>query len=239
MKNLAEQTLASIVISNHHAAPILEKYQLDFCCKGKKTLKDACIEKGLDHDSLSAELFAIEIPRQDTLPFNEMSLTALINYILLNHHFYVKQTMPTISFYLQKIAAKHGERYPYMVEVKDLFEQIKSEMELHLEKEESILFPRIKEIEASHQHILPDFPAIGYIAGPINMMEAEHEHAGMIMATIQSLTNHYTAPDDACTTFKVCIATLKEFEQDLHKHVHLENYILFPKSLALNLSIKN
>ncbi len=239
MENLTEQTLASIVIANHQAAPLLEKYQLDFCCKGKKTLKEACIEKGLSYDTLSAELSAIKSPNQHALPFTEMSLTELISYVLIHHHFYVKQTMPAIAFYLQKIASKHGDRYPDMIKVEKLFGQLKSVMELHLQKEEVILFPRIKEIEALHVGATNDLPAIGYIAGPLQVMEAEHEDAGLIMANIQSLTNQYTAPADACTTFKVCIATLKEFEEDLHKHVHIENYILFPKSLALLQSVKN
>jgi regulator of cell morphogenesis and NO signaling len=239
MENLTEQTLASIVTDNHQAAPLLEKYQLDFCCKGKKTLKEACIEKGISYENIAAELSSINSPTKPILPFTEMSPTALISYILIYHHFYVKQAMPTIASYLQKIAHKHGDRYPYMVEVEKLFSALKASMEMHLQKEETILFPRIKEVETWYLNPTNEQIPTGFIAGPLQVMEAEHEDAGLIMSTIQSLTNQYTAPADACTTFKLCIASLKAFEEDLHKHVHLENYILFPKSLSLLQSIAN
>ena len=162
------------------------------------------------------------------MPFTEMTADQLISYILIHHHFYVKQSMPTIINHLEKVAAKHGERYPYMITVLGLFKEIQEEMTMHMHKEEVILFPRIKEVAAlqdAHQH---RNLVAGYIAAPIQVMEHEHDHAGNILYQIRSLTGNYTAPSQACTTFQVCLAELKEFEADLHRHVHLENNILFP-----------
>jgi regulator of cell morphogenesis and NO signaling len=229
MTNISQQTLASIVTQNHSTVPVLEKYHLDFCCKGKRTLADACEEKGLDVENISAELENATVQtNKNKMPFTQMSAEQLISYILIHHHFYVTQSMPTIFGHLEKVAFKHGERFPYMVEVFNIFGEIKEEMTAHMQKEETILFPRIKEVEAmyntNHNRNLSD----GFISAPIQVMEMEHDHAGDLLYKIRELTNNYTPPADACTTFKVSLAELKEFEEDLHKHVHLENNLLFP-----------
>jgi len=229
MTNLAEQTLATIVTNNHFTVPVLEKYNLDFCCKGKRTLTDACMEKGLSVEKISAELEnSLSALQNNKMPFTEMTAEQLISYILIHHHFYVKQSMPTILGHLEKVAAKHGEHFPYMIEVLHLFKEIDVEMTLHMHKEEVILFPRIKEIAALQDAHQKQNVVAGYIAAPIQTMEQEHDHAGNILYQIRALTNNYTPPAEACTTFRVCLAELKEFEDDLHRHVHLENNLLFP-----------
>lgn len=232
MINITEQTLASIVTGNHQAVPVLEKYNLDFCCKGKRTLAQACAEKGIKIESITEELRSLtEAAGKQQMPFTEMNAEQLISYILIHHHFYVKQAMPTIFSHLHKVATKHGDRYPYMKKVYDLFVIMIREMTLHMEKEEVALFPRIKEAENLFKAGRSSEITKGYIQMPINAMESDHEEAGDIMYEIRTLTNNYTSPQDACTTFKVTLAELKEFEEDLHKHVHLENNILFPKAI--------
>ncbi len=229
MKNLSQQTLATIVTQNHQTVPVLEKYDLDFCCKGKRTLSDACTEKGISVEALLNELEnATSNAVKNQLPFNEMDEQQLISYILIHHHFYVKQSMPAIIMHVEKVAAKHGERYPYMVTVLALFTAIKEEMTAHMQKEEMILFPRIKEVGQLLKSKDANSLAEGYISGPVNVMEQEHKHAGELLYQIRQLTSNYTPPADACTTFKVALAELKEFEEDLHRHVHLENNLLFP-----------
>jgi len=229
MTSIAEQTLASIVNSNHSMVPVLEKYDLDFCCKGNKTLAEACRQKGLTVQTIVEELEkGMAAAQSQDISFTSLGAEELISYILIRHHFYVKQSMPTILAHLEKVAQKHGENYPNMVEVFHLFKEISEEMTSHMHKEEAILFPRIKEVEAVFSiHQKRNFAA-DYITGPINVMEMDHDHAGDLLYKIRELTNGYTAPADACTTFKVSLAELKEFEEDLHKHVHLENNILFP-----------
>jgi regulator of cell morphogenesis and NO signaling len=229
MTDIANQTLATIVTGNHATVPVLEKYHLDFCCKGKRTLAEACIEKGLSVTAISEELEKTSASLSGTkMPFTEMTAEQLISYILIHHHFYVKQSMPAIYGHIEKVAAKHGDRFPYMVEVLSLFKAIQEEMTAHMQKEELILFPRFKEVAALLQANEQLNLAESYIAAPVNVMEAEHDHAGDILYTIRTLTNNYTPPAEACTTFKVCLAELKEFEEDLHRHVHLENNVLFP-----------
>ena len=232
MTNISEQTLASMVSGNHQVVPVLEKYNLDFCCKGKRTLAQACAEKGIKIESITEELKSLSKTEGiKQMPFTEMNAEQLISYILIHHHFYVKQSMPTIFSHLHKVVSKHGDNFPYMRKVYDLFVIIMSEMSLHMEKEEVALFPRIKEAE-NLSRAGRSFEIIeGYIQLPITAMEADHEEAGDILYQIRTLTNNYTPPPDACTTFKVTLAELKEFEEDLHKHVHIENNILFPKAI--------
>jgi regulator of cell morphogenesis and NO signaling len=229
MINIAKQTLASIVTSQHQTVPVFEKYHLDFCCKGKRTLAEACTEKGLSVEEVMKELEASSLLKEtkDT-SFAEMNAEQLIQHILLHHHFYLRQSMPSIEEHLTKVTRKHGDHFPYMKNVLILFTHLKNEMNLHMQKEEVILFPRIKEIESFSKYAQKNEREQSYINGPVTVMENEHDEAGTIMEEIRILTNDYTTPAEACTTFKVVLEELKAFEEDLHQHVHLENNLLFP-----------
>lgn len=230
MTDITKQTLASIVTGNHHAVPVLEKHQLDFCCKGKRTLADACREKGLDAAAIARELTVVQRESPKQMPFSEMTAEQLIGYIEVNHHFYIKRSMPVIYAHLEKVATKHGDRYPFMKEAFRLFSELQDEMVGHLLKEETVIFPHIIETEklfAAHQE--NDY-IVHEIKTPLAVLENEHEDAGDLMFAIRAVTNGYTAPPDACTTFRITLEELREFEEDLHKHVHLENNILFPKA---------
>ena len=235
MNYLKTKTLAQIVNADHRAAAVFEKYHLDFCCKGKRSLQDACAENDLEVDTILADLstnsgIGIATPSTD---FNQFRLSQLADYIVATHHAYLKKEMPALDMYLKKVASKHGDRHPEMVKTAALFAAVKEEMEQHMEKEEVVLFPRIKEIE---KHVAEGNPLhlnIAYVKSPVSMMEHEHDHAGNAMEEIRNLTNNYAPPADACTTFKLCLASLRTFEFDLHQHVHLENNILFPKALKL------
>lgn len=234
MANIAGQTLASIVTEHHETVPVLEKYHLDFCCKGKRTLTEACTEKGLSVDAIMQELeTSVNTNKVLPLPFAQMNAEQLIRHILLHHHFYVKQSMPTIEEHLTKVATKHGDSFTYMKTVLELFTHLKNEMHLHMQKEEMVLFPRIKEIESFAKYSQKKERGQSYIYSPVAVMENEHDEAGTVMEQIRVLTGNYTAPEGACTTFKVVLDELKAFEEDLHQHVHLENNLLFP--LAKNL----
>jgi len=233
MNNQITKSLAQIVNDNHKAASVFEKYDLDFCCKGKRSLQDACIEKSLPVEKLLSELQAVNDNCEVPVDFQKMTLTQLADYIVTKHHAYVKAEMPQIFSYLQKVATKHGDRHPEMRKVFELFSVIKNEMEEHMDKEELILFPRI---EVAEEGALAEKTAnmnVFYIQHPIQMMEAEHEKAGQLMTEIRELTGNYTPPNDACTTYRLSFAELRAFESDLHQHVHLENNILFPRAIEL------
>lgn len=236
MLEYKHHTLGALVADRHQAAAVFEKYQLDFCCKGKRTLQQACEEKHIPVEPVIAELqqvFDTGSAVQDQVIF-AMSASQLVDYIVLKHHLYVRQAMPLIAQHLERVATKHGDRFPHMQQVFELFTVLRQEMDAHMQKEEQVLFPRIKAVEkATEQNDARATLNPGYISQPINMMEAEHDEAGSLMSEIRQWTNDYTPPADACTTFRISLAELKAFEEDLHRHVHLENNVLFPRIVQM------
>lgn len=232
---LANLTLSEIVKDNFHTAAIFERYNLDFCCNGKRTLADACTEKGINPENVISEIEELNssYAEKDIKPA-EWSLDFLIDYIINNHHSYVNRMLPVISAHTQKIALVHGENHPETKRVAEIFSAVNNEMRHHMMKEEKILFPHIKVlVKNSSNGNSGDKPYFGTIKNPIAMMEAEHQSAGDGMLEIKKLTNNYTPPQDACNTYRICYQELKGFEEDLHKHVHLENNILFPGAIKM------
>lgn len=228
-----EETLGEIAAKDLRKAQIFKKYGLDFCCGGKKTVKEACQEKGLDVTRIEQELLqADKAFSTRPLPYNEWELDFLADYIINTHHSYVKKNLPDILAYANKVARVHGSRHPELAPVRELVEEVYNEMMNHMVKEERILFPYIKEIVSAQKNTQPlQASHFGTVQNPINMMEMEHEAVGKNMEEIRTLTNNYALPDDACASYSLLYRMLDEFEEDLHIHVHLENNILFPKAL--------
>lgn len=233
--SLSNLTLAQIVNNNHQAASVFEKYHLDFCCKGKRSLEQACAEQQLPVKQVAEELENIFTnDNNEVFDFDKMDLAQLVDYILQTHHAYVKSEMPQIYAYLQKVSSKHGERHPELYKIFEIFAAVKEEMEGHMKKEELVLFPRIKELQKLTDNENAQLQLnIGYLQSPITVMEQEHDHAGNLLNDIRVFSNNYTPPQDACTTYRLSFAALKAFELDLHQHVHLENNILFPKAISV------
>jgi regulator of cell morphogenesis and NO signaling len=227
---LSSKTLAQIVNSNFQTASVFEKYNLDFCCKGKRSLQDACVEKNLPVKTVVDELQLLFNNERTTVDFDKLSLAQLANYIVSTHHAYTKKELPQIFAYLEKVSTKHGDRHKELYLIFENFSNLKNEMELHMRKEELILFPKIKEMENVNQN-QQQIPM--NIQMPITVMEGEHEHAGNLLKAIRNLSNNYNPPADACTTYKLSFTALQAFEKDLHQHIHLENNILFPKAIEL------
>ena len=228
-------TLSEIVKNNFRTASLFEKYGLDFCCNGKRSLTDACTEKGINPENIIKEIenMSSSGSKEEIRPDN-WKLDFLIGYIINNHHSYVNRMLPVISVHTQKVASVHGENHPETKKIAEIFASINNEMRHHMMKEEKILFPHILKLVAlSGNRDEKNIPYFGTIKNPIAMMEAEHESAGGGMSEIRKLSNNFTPPTDACETYKISFKELKEFEEDLHRHVHLENNILFPKAIDL------
>jgi regulator of cell morphogenesis and NO signaling len=231
--NLDEKTLAEIVTDNIRSAIVFEEYGLDFCCNGKRPLAEACQNKNVNVEDVLRSLSELD-SKNNSEKINYWELDFLIDYIINNHHQYVRKMIPIISMHADKVASVHGENHPETKQIADLFFAVREELESHMMKEERILFPYIKQLyyaNKNNEQIAP--PPFGTIQNPIRMMEAEHQSAGDAMKSIRELSNNFSTPEDACNTFKALYSDLKEFEEDLHKHIHLENNILFPKSIKL------
>jgi len=231
---LNKLTLSEIVSSDFRAAAVFEKYNLDFCCGGNIPVSEACAKKGLDSDGIIKELRSLENGNKQDDKFQEWNLDFLIDYIVNNHHAYINKMIPVLSAHTQKIAIVHGKNHPELIETASSFSRVYKDLRQHMMKEEQMLFPFIKQLVfVKRKGGKTEAPYFGTVKNPIRMMEAEHRAAGDEMSGIKKLTSNYSIPEDACNTYKVTMQELKDFEEDLHKHVYLENYILFPKSAAL------
>ncbi len=235
-----DETLGEIAARDLRKAQIFKKYGLDFCCGGKKTVKEACAEKGLDVTRVEQELQQADKTTSSSrpLPYNEWNLDFLADYILNTHHSYIRKSLPDIRAYAEKVKRVHGSRHTELSKIHELVEATAAELTAHMTKEEKILFPYIKEL-VTHQSNNAKFPSsrFGTIQNPIHMMEHEHDLVGDFLHEIRELTNNYHLPEDACASYSLLYRLLDEFEEDLHIHIHLENNILFPKAVKLEESL--
>ncbi len=231
----SDETLGQIAAKDLRKAEVFKKYGLDFCCGGKKTVKEACAEKGLDVTKVEQELQqADKVPSSRPIPYNEWALDFLADYILNTHHSYVKKTLPDLVGYAAKVASVHGQQHPELYKIKSLVDDVNTELSGHMVKEEKVLFPYIKAlILANTNEQIPQAAHFGTVQKPINMMEMEHELVGKNLDDIRVLSKNYLLPEDGCASYSLLYKMLDEFENDLHLHVHLENNILFPKALDL------
>lgn len=228
-KAYTQTSLGQIVADDFRAAEILKEAGIDFCCGGKKTLEDACREKGIKAEILDKKIQDLAlIPASNSHNFKEWSLDFLADYIVNTHHKYVLKTLPELLFYTQKIAAVHGSNHKELQEVADLFSKINQELLQHMKNEEEVLFPAIKDVLKTNSQ-----EAKKTIQSEISRMTGEHEFAGGAMDRINEITDGYKVPADGCSTYQVTFKLLQQFEDDLHIHVHLENNILFPKAQKL------
>ncbi len=236
MNVLEQPTIGEYVAKDFRTAAVFSKYGIDFCCKGNRTIEVACKKKGLDFNQIENEVNSVLATKADgAIDFKSWPSDLLIDYIEKTHHRYVEEKSTVLVAFLDKLCKVHGHNHPELFAIKELFDGCAGELAQHMKKEELILFPFIKKMEnALRTGEAIEEPHFGTVENPIAMMKHEHENEGDRFVKIAALTNNYTPPTDACNTYKVTFSMLQEFEQDLHKHIHLENNILFPKALEMH-----
>ncbi len=231
------QTIGEIVAQDYRTASVFQSHGIDFCCKGGRTISEACENKNLAATKLVQELHdattSSEAPAAD---YRTWPLDLLVDYVEKKHHRYVEAKLPELTQYLSKLCKVHGERHPELLEIREEFEHVTNELTFHMQKEEKILFPFVRQLATEK---LPDRPSFGTVENPIRMMMEEHLLEGDRFAKISALSNQYTAPEDGCTTYRVAYSLLQEFENDLHMHIHLENNIMFPRAIELEKHLAN
>jgi regulator of cell morphogenesis and NO signaling len=233
--SLLEFKLKDIVIRDPRTASVFDRLGLDYCCQGHRTLSEATLEQHIPVSEVIDELFALgPRPGHAAEQPTWLDLRDLTGHIVGKHHRYVREHVPILQGWLDKLVTRHGARHSELSEIRDVFAALSVDLLQHMAKEENILFPYIERLyadrSAGRQASASPF---GTIANPIRAMENEHQHAGELLQRLRVLTNGYQPPADACTTYNVCFAELARFEADLHQHVHLENHVLFPKAMAL------
>mgnify|MGYP000008369890 CR=1 FL=1 len=229
------QTIGEIVAQDYRTAQVFKDHKIDFCCRGNRSLEEVAEKNNLNIDTLSAELKAVSNQNNgDNIDFKSWPLDLLVDYIEKKHHRYVEQQNTILKQYLEKLCKVHGEKHPELFEISQLFNASAGELAMHMKKEELVLFPFVRKmVEAKQSGKDLSAPHFGSVENPINTMMDEHDNEGVRFRTIAELSNDYTPPADACSTYKVTYALLQEFEEDLHRHIHLENNILFMKAREL------
>lgn len=234
MEKLKETTVGSMVANDLKVAAVFDKYGIDYCCKGNRTFDQVCKIHGLDSDKLLDEISsAVDAPSKAGYDFNNWPIDLLADYIEKTHHRYVQRAIPEIVRKLEKITDVHGEGHPELSDVLQMFKDSAIALTNHMRKEEMILFPHIRGMVSEGIAASDQMPQLNSVVNPIRQMMAEHDTEGERFSVISTITNGYTVPDDGCNTYRLTMDMLKEFENDLHIHIHLENNILFPKALKL------
>jgi len=235
MGNLRNKSVGEIVKLDFRAADIFSSYGIDFCCGGKISVAEACANAKADESLVIGALEKMQNQNGTAVhDFDSWNIGFLADYIQNTHHQYVSKAIPQILPLAQKVSDVHGGNHSEVIRINELFQDLSEELLSHMQKEERILFPYIKKLAAdSTAGNCSEGSCFGTVAGPISVMEKEHENAGVILKELFRLSDGYTPPEDACNTFRVLFGKLKEFEDDLHRHIHLENNILFPKAIDL------
>ena len=233
MENIRNTSVGEIVKLDFSAADVFSSYGIDFCCGGKISVAEACSNAKAEESLVIGALEDLKNQSGSAVhDFDSWNIGFLADYIQNTHHQYVKKAIPQILPLAQKVADVHGDHHSEVIRINELFQDLAEELLAHLQKEEMILFPYIKKLVADESAgKCTDPNCFGSIGSPISVMEAEHENAGLILKELYRLSNGYQIPEDACNTFRVLYGKLKEFEDDLHRHIHLENNILFPKAI--------
>jgi regulator of cell morphogenesis and NO signaling len=233
----ATKTLRDYASNMAGAVEVFEQFGLDYCCGGGQMLDQACKAMGLTVDEVLAKLSQAEENKKvksEFIDWSKESLINLVNYILTTHHIYTKKEIEQIPKLLIKVIIAHAENHPELKKLAQIIENLLDELDQHMMKEEQILFPYVMALEKSkiNSEKLPT-TCFGTVQNPIRVMMFEHDTAGDLLRKIRLVTNNYIIPSDVCPSFRNLYQRLQDLEQDLHKHIHLENNILFPQVIEL------
>jgi len=235
-----ESKVKDIALSSPGARQLLEDAGVDYCCGGGKSLAEACHGGPVPAEEILQRLqeYSREV-RPEAMNWTSAPLSDLTRHICERHHAYVRGAIPRIAALLNKVKSKHAATHPELTAIEALFAQTGREMIGHMQKEEQILFPYIESMERAHQgNGALEPPFFQTVSNPIRAMMNEHDSAGNLTAQIRKTSSDYAAPADACTSYRGLYGDLREFEADLHLHVHLENNILFPRAVEMESALQ-
>lgn len=227
-----DMSIRDLVTADASRTRVLEKLGIDYCCGGSRTLAEACTAQNLDPASVAQVLEAAEAaqgPAASATDWTEAPLSELIDHIEATHHAFLRDELPRLSRLIDKVVRVHGDSAPWMVAIKDVFDELRPDLEAHMRKEEEVVFPLIRALDAGEP--LPETSDLGN--DPIHLMEDEHDAAGAALERMNTLSEGYTPPEGACGTFRAALEGLARLEVDMHQHIHKENNMLFPRARAM------
>lgn len=237
MNNIAEKTIREIALSAPATTRVFEEFKIDYCCGGRKSIADACATAGLDPAVLTERINTVMNAAKSETDADhpeDKKPTVLIGYILAKHHIFTAQEIGRLVPIMEKVISRHGEKHPELLKLGQVFEDLCNSLLPHMQKEENVLFPYIQTLEASVERGLSmGTPHFGTVQNPIRMMMAEHDTDGERLEQMRKITNDYKLPEGACPTYTALFAGMQDLERDLHRHIHLENNVLFPAAAKL------
>jgi regulator of cell morphogenesis and NO signaling len=237
MQTFTNKTIRDIALEAPATTRVFEEFKIDYCCGGRKLLADACRETGIDFEVVSRKVAdAMSLNNGETIHPEEPS--KLVDYIIAKHHLFTVQEIERLTPLMEKVCSRHGENHPELFKLQTIFLALADSLIPHMRKEEMVLFPYIQGLEAAIMNsssITP--PHFGTVGNPIRMMMADHEEDGERLRVMREIANDYTPPEGACPSFTALYAGLADLEKDLHRHIHLENNVLFPAAVSLERSL--
>lgn len=234
MSATIEKTVRELALENPAATRVFERLHIDYCCGGGRSLDEACRVAGVEPERVIRALEGEPAANVDDRDWSRATLGELVDSIRDTHHVYTRDAIARIPRLIEKVVAAHGANHPELRRVDAVFGGLAQELATHMMKEEMVLFPYVVRMEEAVLAGEPPLPApFGTVRHPVRMMEHEHDSAGNALRELRALSNEYTAPADGCLTYQTLYGAMAEFEADLHRHIHLENNILFPRAVQM------
>lgn len=235
LESPASVTVGEIAGKDFHKAEVFQQFGIDICCGGGQTLTEACHKAGISEGELLSALQLAEIqPQTDKTAYARWDPDRLADHIVNTHHRYVRDNTPVLLEFARKVAGHHGKDHPELIKLEEGVRHFLFELGNHMEKEEKVLFPAIRHLASFGPAGAPEHKAeFQFIRRAVQQMQEEHTASGEDLGLFRTLTGNYSLPAGACNSYKFLFEKLKEFEKDLHKHIHLENNILFPRAILL------
>ena len=240
MNQTTERTIREIALATPATTRVFEEFKIDYCCGGRRSIEDACSAAGIDPAILTERIAAV-ISQQngvDSEHPEDKKPTELIGYIIAKHHIFTAEELARLTPLMKKVVDRHGDHHPELAELQKIFIELAGSLIPHMRKEEGVLFPYIQMLEAAETGLTPaPMSHFGTVQNPIRMMMSEHDDDGERLRQMRELTRDYTLPEGACPSFTALYAGLEDLERDLHRHIHLENNVLFPAAVKLETSV--
>ena len=233
MQELSNKTIREIALEAPLTTRVFEEFKIDFCCGGRVPFEEACQKAGVDPAIVQSKLNAVLENKKENLNQEERRTpTELVDFIVNTHHVFTRSEIARLLPLMEKVAGRHGDNHPELFELQTLFHELADDLIPHMRKEEMILFPYIEQVDAASTGRIPvPLAPFGSVQHPVRMMMFEHEKDGDILRKMRATSSDYTTPPDACPSFKGLYAGLEDLERDLHRHIHLENNVLFPSAI--------
>jgi regulator of cell morphogenesis and NO signaling len=229
------KTIREIALEAPLTTRVFEEFKIDYCCGGRVDFAEACENAGVDPELVQKKLESVTTAAGPVdKPIETASVTEIANHIVNTHHVFTRNELARLTPLMEKVAGKHGESHPELIEIADKFNALNDELLPHLAKEEMVLFPYIKELDIAQSVGRPAAaPHFGTVRNPVRMMMFEHDAAGELLRSMRELSSDYKTPDGACPSYAGLYAGLEDLEKDLHRHIHLENNLLFERAVEM------